>query len=424
MRVLLISPYSVEINMPTLPLGLACVAEATQRADHDVQILDLLNEKDTQSILKDNIENFHPDFIGISVRNIDDQSSDQTKFMLPEIKDVVNHCRHLSQAPLVLGGAGYTMYPESALAYLGADMGIQGEGESVFPNLIDRTQKGQDLSGLPGLFLPDKAIQGERIFTRELDTLPLPLPHLWTSYANRKQEVWIPVQSRRGCAMDCSYCSTATIEGRAFRKRSIKQVIEHIVRTVDAGFQRFYFTDNTFNIPSSYASELCRALVAESLNIDWRCIFYPGSVEEELIKDMAAAGCKEVALGFESGCEIILREMNKTFKLEQVRQASAMLADHGIFQMGFLLLGGPGETRESVLESLAFAESLKLDALKITVGIRIYPDTPLARIAENEGIISVEDDLLLPRFYLAKGLDGWVQDTVKARAADRPNWMT
>ena len=219
MRVLLISPYTVEINMPTLPLGLACVAEATLRAGHDVQILDLLNEKDTPPLLQNIIEKFHPDLIGISIRNIDDQASDQPKFMLPEIKDVINHCRHLSRAPLILGGAGYTMYPESALAYLGADMGIQGEGEGIFPNLIERIQKGRELSGLPGLFLPGEGIQGERKFTRDLDALPLPAPHLWTSYANRKQEVWIPVQSRRGCALDCSYCSTATIEGRAFRKR-------------------------------------------------------------------------------------------------------------------------------------------------------------------------------------------------------------
>ncbi|HQJ09838.1 MAG TPA: B12-binding domain-containing radical SAM protein, partial [Deltaproteobacteria bacterium] len=91
---------------------------------------------------------------------------------------------------------------------------------------------------------------------------------------------------------------------------------------------------------------------------------------------------------------------------------------------GFLLLGGPGETRESVSESLAFAGSLQLDALKITAGIRIYPGTALAKIAREEGVISPDDDLLFPRFYMANGLGGWLQETVKAWTADKPHWMS
>lgn len=73
--------------------------------------------------------------------------------------------------------------------------------------------------------------------------------------------------------------------------------------------------------------------------------------------------------------------------------------------MGFLLLGGPGETQETVGESVAFAESLRLDQLRITVGIRIYPETPLAQLAVREGVIAAEDDLLFPRFYLTPGLE-------------------
>jgi radical SAM superfamily enzyme YgiQ (UPF0313 family) len=131
---------------------------------------------------------------------------------------------------------------------------------------------------------------------------------------------------------------------------------------------------------------------------------------------MAAAGCSEVALGFESGCERILREMNKRFTPADVRHTSDLLARRGIRRMGFLLLGGPGETRESVEESLAFARSLRLDDLRITVGIRIYPGTALARRAVAEGVIEGGDDLLRPRFYLASGLEPWIH----ARAVAGP----
>jgi hypothetical protein len=90
--------------------------------------------------------------------------------------------------------------------------------------------------------------------------------------------------------------------------------------------------------------------------------------------------------------------------------------------MGFLLLGSPGETRGSVEESLVFADSLKLDALKITAGVRVYPHTSLAKKAIEEGVISSQDDLLFPRFYMAKGLGNWLRESLKNWADKRPHW--
>jgi radical SAM superfamily enzyme YgiQ (UPF0313 family) len=138
---------------------------------------------------------------------------------------------------------------------------------------------------------------------------------------------------------------------------------------------------------------------------------------------MAKAGCMEVSLGFESGCGRILRRMNKRYSLEDVRRISARFKDAGIRQMGFLLLGGPGETRESVQESLAFADSLNLDALKITIGIRIYPHTALAKTATDEGLIQPGDNLLNPKCYAVSSLKDWLYDTVRIWMVDRHNWM-
>jgi len=116
--------------------------------------------------------------------------------------------------------------------------------------------------------------------------------------------------------------------------------------------------------------------------------------------------------------------MNKRFRPDEVRRISQILGDSGIRRMGFLLLGGPGENRESMEESLGFAESLRLEAVKVTVGIRIYPHTALARIAVADGTISPDDDLLFPRFYLVKELREWLPATIKAWLVGRPNWMT
>ena len=116
--------------------------------------------------------------------------------------------------------------------------------------------------------------------------------------------------------------------------------------------------------------------------------------------------------------------MNKRFNPEEVTRISEMLRDYGIHRMGFLLLGGPGETKESAEVSFNFVDSLDLEMVKVTVGIRIYPNTALANTAVSEGVISAEDDLLQPRFYLARGLEQWLPETAKSWLAERPNWVT
>jgi radical SAM superfamily enzyme YgiQ (UPF0313 family) len=150
-------------------------------------------------------------------------------------------------------------------------------------------------------------------------------------------------------------------------------------------------------------------LAERRLNLAWRCILYPHQVDEDLVAAMAEAGCVEVSLGFESGCPQVLRAMNKRFQPEEVQAISARLAAHGIRRMGFLLLGGPGETKESVDESLGFARSLGLEMLKVSVGIRLYPHTPLARRAVEEGVVLPHDDLLVPRFYIRPGLEDYIR---------------
>jgi radical SAM superfamily enzyme YgiQ (UPF0313 family) len=424
MRVLLVSANTERINLPTIPLGLGYVAAATRQAGHEVAFLDLMVEEDPGTVVSEILERFRPEVIGISVRNIDDQKMEGTRFLLEPIRAVIARCRALTDAPLVLGGAGYSIYPESVLEYLGAEMGIQGEGEWAFPMLLDRLLKGDEPSDIPGLYVRGRGLQREREFKGNLDPLPVPDDHLSIPPSEVTDDYWLPVQTRRGCPMGCSYCSTATIEGTVTRRRAPELVVQEIARLVNQGFRRFHFVDNTFNLPVAYARDLCHRIKASDLDISWRCILYPWKVDEELVREMARAGCWEVSLGFESGNEEVLRAMNKRFGPDEVRRISGILGDYGIRRMGFLLLGGPGETRESVEESLAFTESLRLEAVKVTTGIRIYPYTPLAKVAVAEGTISSDDDLLLPRFYLARELREWLPETVKRWLAERPNWMT
>ena len=423
MRVLLISSNTEHINIVPLPLGLNCVAVATRNAGHEVRLLDLMEEADSELAIRKVLASFQPDVIGISVRNIDNQSMVQPAFLLDQVKGVVKCSRQNSQAHIILGGAGYSIFPESCLTYLEADMGIQGEGEAAFPMLLQHLECGAELSGVPGLYLRDCGLQTKRRFSSNLDELPLPDEAMWKMPGADKDDFGIPVQTRRGCPMDCSYCSTAQIEGRAIRKRSPDLVTESLARHVSRGYRRFYFVDNTFNLPLAYAKDLCRNIIDKKLEISWRCIIYPGIIDEEFADLLVKSGCTEVSLGFESGCERINRILNKKFHPDSVRRTSQMLKSRGIRQLGFLMLGSPGETRESACESLAFADSLDLEAMKINIGVRIYPQTALSKIAIDHGLIHRDDNLLFPRFYIVRELENWLTETVRLWIKDRPHWM-
>ena len=425
MKILLISANTEQINMPVLPLGMACIGAAVQNAGHEVNTVNLMMARDIRGLLRETITGFSPDVIGISVRNIDDQMMEPPNFLLDAVKMVVSECRSLSDAPIVLGGAGYSIFPRRVLEYLEADMGIQGEGEKSFVMLLERLEHKADTSQIPGLCLPEIGLLKKNQPVKDLDHHPQPLlnVHLLLPSGLKNEEIWFPVQTRRGCAMDCSYCSTASIEGRLLRKHSVGRAVDIIRQYANAGIKNFFFVDNTFNFPLSYAKALCDRIITEGLNIRWRCILYPWKIDDELVEKMSQAGCKEVSLGFESGSESILKRMNKRYTPADVRRISKILGKQQIHRMGFLLLGGPGETKDSVEKSLYFAESLETEVMKITSGIRIYPDTALHRTAVDEGIIEPDEDLLFPKFYMAEGLKGWLEEIVAEWMDGRENWM-
>ncbi|RJP89595.1 MAG: radical SAM protein [Desulfobacteraceae bacterium] len=430
MKILLISANTETINMPVLPLGLAFVNASLQNNGFETRMLNLLGEADARATIETVIQDFQPDAIGISVRNIDTQDIKNPGFMLDPVKTLIAWCREFSKSPIILGGAGYSIYPQAVLDYTQADMGIKGEGEIAFPELLRQLRMGMNPADfarlkVPGLYLPGIGKAENRQCIRKTSDITFPVPgvHFTVPDTINKDDLWVPFQTRRGCPMDCSYCSTGTIEGRLIRKLPIEKAMASLVAGAEAGFTQFFFVDNTFNLPPAYAMALCDRIIAAQLDIGWRCILYPSKISRELVAKMARAGCREVSLGFESGSDTLLRHFNKRFTTADVRKTSGLLAEYGIRQLGFLMLGGPGETKETVLESLTFADSLDLDALKITIGIRIYPDTRVAEIARQEGMIDSCDTLLTPAFYIRKELQDWLMQIIPAWIKDRPGWF-
>ena len=425
MRVFLISANTETINMLVLPLGMAFVARAAEDAGHEVAQVNLTADPEWPKTLAERIPAFQPDVIGLSVRNIDDQNSQQPRFLLDSAKEIVSACRRYSGADIVLGGPGYSIFPGDALTYLEADMGIRGPGEKPFVTLLDRLEANETISDIPGLHHPVQAVANPPETMGSLDRIQFPQPgrHIVAIEPAGDDIIWLPFQSRRGCPFNCSYCSTPMIEGTVTCRHAAGRVVNALSECVAAGFDHFFFVDNTFNLPVGYSRDLCERIIRTDLDIAWRCIFYPWKMDRDLAVKMAESGCVEASLGAESGSNAMLKRMNKQFRTEDIRRASHLLKEVGIRRMGFLLLGGPGETRETVRESLEFMDSLALEMVKVTIGIRIYPGTELDFHARRTGKIPPGDNLLIPRFYIEDGMEEWIRRNVGAWMKDRPNWI-
>ncbi|MBS3810081.1 MAG: cobalamin-dependent protein, partial [Desulfobacterales bacterium] len=207
MRVLMVSANTEQVNMTVLPLGMACVASAVEYGGHDIRVVNLMRPEHVSRFLVPVIEKFSPEVIGISVRNIDDQNMNAPKFLLSEVKPVIAECRSRSDSPIVLGGPGYSIFPQSVLDYLGADFGIQGEGEWEMLELLSRLETNEDLDGLNGLWVPGRGLMAPPFRNPRLNAYPMPDPavHLDPRLPQIGKDTMMPFQTRRGCPMNCSY---------------------------------------------------------------------------------------------------------------------------------------------------------------------------------------------------------------------------
>jgi radical SAM superfamily enzyme YgiQ (UPF0313 family) len=430
MRVLLISSNRLRLIVPPLPLGLASVAAALA-PEHPVKVLDFMFLDDPLGELKRAVADFKPEVVGISVRNIDNQASRDPVSYFPEIKDLVERVRGWTPAPIILGGAGFSVMPREFMAYAAPDFGIAGEGEEALGAFLAAYPAGA-WERVPGLLWWEAGVLRLNPPHRvpELARLPAPALEYFTprlyeeSQGSAKLPGMLPVQSRRGCPMRCIYCTTPRLEGRQVRAWDPEQVAGWLKTWHQKwGLTRFYFVDNMFNCPAEYARRLCRAIRDLKLPLEWACLLNPAFPDRELIDLIRAAGGTMVQVGNESGSELVLSNLGKGFSRRQVEATLEMLTAAGLPFTCFLLLGGPGETKDTVKESVAFLEQYQPRLVNLTVGIRIHPGLPIHKIALAEGVVAPDDNLLWPKFYLAPAVKDWIWDFLAEVTARHPNWI-
>lgn len=417
MRIVLLSPNTLSTPYPVYPLGLDYVAGALH-ARHELRRYDL-NCGDLDGLAR-LLQEFAPELIGITCRNIDNTEAGSSRYFLDQYSQLVAWLRRHSRAVLVCGGSGFTIMPEAVYAALKVDYGIIGEGERM-ALLVAALERGEDPARIEGILGPGgrgrvaPPWQGER--TR--------------LFAGAEQRAFylqrggmLNLQSKRGCTFRCIYCPYPHIEGRHHRPVPAQEVAETALALEEAGARYLFITDSAFNSDVRHSVEVARAFRDSGLGIPWGAFFAPLRPDADYFPLMAEAGCRHVEFGTESLSAAMLRSYRKPFRPGDVALAHASARATGLHVAHYFLLGGPGESADTVRESLDRIEELQGAVFFFFIGIRIYPGTELYRIALEQGRIGPETDLLHPVFYRSDAIDREeIEAMVRQRAGGRINWV-
>jgi radical SAM superfamily enzyme YgiQ (UPF0313 family) len=411
--------------MPPMPLGLASVIAQVDESRHTIMALDFMFADDHEKELKEALAEFKPDLIAISIRNLDNQSSLHTEYLLPDAKKAIDICRADSDATIVVGGGAVTVSPVAILEYLGADFAVDGEGEIVFNELVDRLERKADYSDLPGLvWRDDGGVKANpREYIHDLDSLRPPRRDLFDNERYAAEGGFANIVIKQGCGFNCLYCDGPSVMGRKWRKRSPEKIVDELeTMHNEYGVNVSFFTDTIFNFPIDHCKEVCREIIRRKPGVFWVATVSPAYLDKEMIALMQEAGCNAVSLGCDSCSEKMLKILRKGFTKEQLRTATELLEEAGLNYILSLLIGAPGEDRETVEETVEFLEKRSPFMLDFCVGIRLMPGTDLVDIAIKEGVISADDPLMEPRFYVAPEIIDWIEDYLAEVCAPHPNW--
>jgi hypothetical protein len=387
-KVLLINSNRFRHPWPVIPFGLVSIATNLEKSgEHKVKFLDLCFSGNCEEDIKKSIRNFHPDIIGISIRNIDDTGGYHVHFLLQDVKnDVVDHCKREFHGPIVIGGPSVGISGREMLEYFDLEYAIRGDGEAVMPEFARCIETQQPLEGLEGLVIrrEGRIIQdGEPARIIDLDTLPFPKPVRYLNLNSyRRFGSPLHIQTKRGCAFSCSYCTYNKIEGKKYRLRSPELVAREIDLLVgETGINHIEFTDSVFNVPLDHAKEVLREIIKLNLNLRLHTMgLTPSAIDGELISLMKRAGFNEADIGADSACEEILDNLGKSFGYSEILRASEILKKEKMPVTWFIILGAPAETRATVMQSLNNIGKIAAgrDLVFVSTGIRVYNGAPVS----------------------------------------------
>ena len=366
MRVLLIYPYFKPDRDRSIfrfpPLGVGYLATAVRDAGHVVELLDCTFLSRDEAFRRATAS--EADVVGIYS-------------MLTMRADSLEFARRLRRPGrlVVAGGPLPSCDPESFMPEV--DVVARGEGEESLVELLAAHENGGRLDAVCGLVYRDEATgapayTAPRPLRADLDGIGFPARDLYPNadYVRRWRHRGLPattsVITTRGCPFRCEFCSNAVF-GASYRERSAANVVAEVQQALEAGYRRIHFADDVFTLNRRRLLQVCREIRRRHLDFSWECLGRVDSLDAELCTVMRAAGCDRIFFGIESGDDDMLRLMGKRITVENARRAVEAAQAAGIRAGGFFILCYPGDTDETVLATIRFATSLRLDYLSFTM---------------------------------------------------------
>jgi radical SAM superfamily enzyme YgiQ (UPF0313 family) len=423
-KIALISVNVHKIPYPVYPVGISYLSSyltSTLPDEYEVRLYDfMLEEADSfADFMRGN------DFllVGLSMRNFDDSTNVyENNIFITKYKELMNIVRIYTDKPVVIGGSGFSVFPELMFNELKPEYGIQGEGEESLRQLILAVDEGRDPSQIEGLVyrLHDGTIRVNG-HTSYISAPVLHVENAWVDYY-WKEGGMLNIQTKRGCPYQCIYCSYPLVDGRRVRTLDAAMVVKNIEELFFSnGVSYLFFTDSVFNLHKEYNEEFARRLIESKADIRWGAYFTPSNMTFDDLKLYKQSGLTHVEFGSDSLSDRQLEKYNKKFHFADSKEQSEHCGNLGIFYAHYLILGAYGETEDTLNETFEHSKELGTTIFFPYVGMRIYPHTKLCNIAINEELIQSPDELIKPVYYISKDID---KDTIRSRAeATGKRWV-
>lgn len=401
MKVLVLYTNTYRVFAPA-PLGASLVAARLRRDGHEVRFLDLMFAHRPAVLAAQTAQEFQPELVCYSIRNVDNQSSDFFD-PLPGLRSVVAAVRGVSSATTLLGGTAFTTFPTQFLEALEADYGFAGDDLENIARFVASVAAGSPDHSVPGLVYRTAhgiaanpfAIRGYAdIRFDNWDLLDL------QSYRRCLTTFWDSgIVVRTGCPFQCIFCDYFKTFGRDYRFRDPDLIADEAMELQHRGARSVIFADAGFNRPLDHAKQVLEAFVRAGVRLNLTIIFEPGEIDTEFSRLFRRAGGLAAVIYANSLSDTVLSSMRKPFCVDDVVRGADLLREAGIERFLFLTFGGPGETPDTVEEALRVASRIRARRTLVDHGFRIQPDTPLHDIAIAEGAIAPDDDCFRATFY-------------------------
>ncbi|MCP3941563.1 MAG: radical SAM protein [Desulfobacteraceae bacterium] len=377
MKILMVSGNFLPMSAP----GAAYVAGAALDAGHEVEIFDCFIAGEDPIALETHLDKFDPDVVALSIPmapwNIPDGNFgfvNRIADTRPIFKSLVRTVKRKSDALIILGGGGFNYFSTDWLEYLELDYGIIGEGEVSFPLFLSKLSQNESVSGVSGVIVRHSGRVGKAPLNRikDLDTIGMPAYHLFDTAQYNELGISWAIQSKRGCSLGCSHCSHSIFEGQDYRLKSPSRIIEEIIHVVGVtGSNHINFCDNSFNCPLPHAKSVCREIMDQQLDVQWRSgTFKPLGFSRQFCDLLKESGCSYVGVSLGTASARMLANMNSRYTIPDIRSALDHLSEADMDFGVSLLLGAPGETLASIQESLSVLDDYPdIKAVWVNIGI-------------------------------------------------------